>query len=884
MNCKKFPRLVSTLIFTVVLAVISLNATVEAAGRVDQPLLSGWRFAFGDAYTEAVNTDDSNWQQVDLPHTWNRVGGYATKTANDNDRKGNGWYRLNFDAPAVQSSGNRAWLQFDGASVVTDIWLNGIALGRHDGGVSGFRFDVTDAIRPGKNLLVVRTDNTDPATPGAATAETIPMSGDWFMYGGLYRKVSLITVNAVHIDLADHGGPGVYAQTLSLEKGRARIAVTTKVRNDSSQQALIKLRAELVNDKGVIVATSTQTLTLTAKKTNETQALLSVTHPRLWNGVPDPYLYKLRVSVLSGKAVLDTVEQDFGIRTIRFDPDQGFFLNGQKLVLKGVSRHQEVAGKGWAASDEDVEKDYALVAELGANTIRLAHYEHSQFSYDIADRMGLIVWAELPYVNTAAPIGKTETTPNFAANAEHQLRELIRQNYNHASIAVWSVANEPNLLATYMPVKPLTLPLIERLVGVAKTEDASRPAVVASCCGTLPGDAQPGNKAQGLDSPPEAVDVFGINIYFGWYYGAATDMGAYLDSVHAHYSGKTFGITEYGAGGALTQHSDNPQGGPINAIGRPQPEEFQSYFHEQSWPQIRARSYLWGSWVWNMFDFGSAQRQEGDLIDTNTKGLISYDRQTRKEAFYYYKAQWNPEPMLYLTGHRYVDRASPVADVKAYSNAPRARLSLNGKDLGSTECLDRICMWRNVALAQGENRLVAEATLNGKTLSDSVTWQRSAGPGTYRILAGQLAVTQTKDGLYGSDNFFKGGQGAFLNPPLRGPAKPPKVVAGASDQRLYMTYRSGQFAYELVLPDGDYVLTLRFTEPVTDQLPGKRVFDVLVQGSTLLKDIDLVTAAGGSLKALERVVPVQVKNGMLRMEFVPKAGEPIISSFSLIPH
>jgi beta-galactosidase len=848
--------------------------------RTSTALTDGWRFAFGGELTE--KSDDSHWQTVTLPHTWNRIGGHPVKAQDANDTKGKGWYRLNFKAPAGTAKPRRTWLQFDGASIVSEVWLNGVHLGRHFGGVSGFRFDVSDAIHPGDNQLVVSTDNSAPEKKGSITAETLPMGGDWFMYGGLYRKVSLVTTDPVHIDLADEGGPGVYARTLSIDGGHARVEVVAKVRNDGSAPRSVSVRTALVDGHGRTVASKTQALPAAAAGPGVAKVVLDVAKPHLWNGVADPYLYQLQVDVLSDGKPVDRVTQHVGIRTMRFDPDQGFFLNGLHLALHGVNRHQESGASGWATTDSELERDYAIIRDIGANTVRLAHYQHSQAEYDLADRMGLVVWAEMPLVLLSAPYGQPEATPGFIANAEQHLRELIRQNFNHPSIAVWSVANEPNIASVWMPLKVQTLPLLKRLAALARAEDPSRAPALASCCGTIPGDLMPGTKGKGLDAPPEAVDVFGINVYYGWYYSSVSDLSPYLDQVHAQYPRKTFGVTEYGAGGALSQHSDNPLGGPVDMGGRPHPEELQSYVHENTWPQLRDKPYLWGTWLWNMFDFASASRQEGDLVDTNDKGIVSFDRQVKKESFYYYKAHWNPEPMIYLAGHRYTDRASPVADVRAYSNAPRARLSVNGKDLGSVPCVERVCVWHGVALAQGDNQMLVEALLNSRKLSDSAVWKRTEGPGSYRILAGQVAVTDTHAGLYGSDNFFTGGQGQFLNTPVRGVPPPAKVVVGAADQKLYLTYRTGRFAYELPLPNGDYDLTLRFVEPVEDKAAGKRVFDVLVQGQPALANLD-IAAQAGTMKAFERTVPMHVSDGKGRIEFVPKGGEAILSSLSVAP-
>jgi beta-galactosidase len=875
-----FRRLAGLLVACMVQGALAQPLPAAGYGRTEMPLVDGWRFAFGEQHNE--QSDASRWQVVQLPHSWNRIGGHSVKAPDANDLRGKGWYRLQFKADATVQKPRRSWLQFNGASIVSDVWLNGVHLGRHAGGVAGFRFDASDALRQGENLLVVCTDNTAPDTKGSVTSETLPMGGDWFMYGGLYRQVSLVTTAPAHVELGDHDGPGVYARTVSLDAARARVEVVTKVRNDAGTEQALQVRVSLVDAKGKRVASDTQPLSLPAAALGETRSIVDVARPRLWNGVADPYLYKVRVDLLGGGSSLDTVVQNFGIRTMRFDPDQGFFLNGKQLALRGVNRHQETGANGWASTGAELERDYAIIKEIGANTVRLAHYQHAQEEYDLADRMGLIVWAEIPLVQLSAPYGEPAATPGFVANAEQHLRDLIRQNYNHPSIAVWSIANEPNIGNVWMNPKPPTVPLLERLAALARAEDPSRPPVLASCCGTLPGSLMPGTPGKGLDSPPAAVDVFGVNVYFGWYYADVADLSAYLDQVHAFYPNKAISVTEYGAGGALSQHTDNPLGGPLIAGGRPHPEGFQSYIHERTWIQLRDKPYLWGSWLWNMFDFGTAIRKEGDLVDTNDKGIVSFDRSVKKESFYFYKAHWNAQPMLYLAGHRYTDRASPVTDVKAYSNAPYARLSVNGRDLGRVDCVERICLWRDVVLAKGDNEMVVTASSKGKALRDRAVWRRADGPGTYRVLAGQLGVTRTSAGLYGSDNFFSGGEGKLLNEPVRFNAPPPKVVTGAVDQAMYLSYRSGRFSYALAVPDGEYTLTLRFVEPVEHQPAGKRVFDVRVQGSVALADLD-IAAVAGTMTAYERSVPLRVTDGKAVIELLPKTGAAILSSFSIDP-
>jgi beta-galactosidase len=535
---------------------------------------------------------------------------------------------------------------------VTDVWLNGKHLGQHKGAFARFRFDATDALKfGGDNLLVVRADNSKAQTPGSPTAEVIPISGDWPMYGGLYRSVALVLTHAVHVDMLDFGGPGVYAHTATADANSASVEVLTRLKNDSDQNAALHVMTSVVDDKGKTVG-SAVSVRIATGAAGETRQTINVVNPRLWNGTADPYLYTVRVQVRDKSgAILDEVTQPLGIRTVRIDASSGFYLNDKPVRLHGVSRHQDLQGKGWALDTEELRRDMALIREIGANTVRFAHYQHHSYSYQLADENGFIAWAEIPLVNRTAPLESENTTPAFAANAEQQLRELIRQNYNHPSIAVWSIGNEMNLDAAKGRTVSNAGPLLKQLHAVVKSEDALRPSTLADCCGSVPSEAR-----KGLDTVAGITDVIGFNRYFGWYTGEVGGLTNELTRLHQLYPNQALSVSEYGAGGALTQHSDDPGGGPIHAFGRPHPEEFQSAILEASWRQIDALPFVWASWVWNMFDFSNDARMEGDLIDTNDKGLVTFDRQTKKDAFYFYKANWSAEPVLYIAGRRYADR------------------------------------------------------------------------------------------------------------------------------------------------------------------------------------------------------------------------------------
>jgi beta-galactosidase len=602
---------------------------------------------------------------------------------------------------------------------------------------------------------------------------------------------------------------------------------------------------------------------------------LHVYRPRLWQGVKDPYLYELIMTVRSSQGqLLDQVVQPLGVRSLSIDADKGLSLNGEHLFLKGASMHQDRPVKGWAISHADQAQDFELLGDMGANAVRLAHYQHDQFSYELADELGILVWAEIPLVNKVSFDGSPANVA-LAANARQQLTELIRQNYNHPSIAFWSIANEIDLTATQIKGPSKVAPLLKSLDLLAKQEDPSRFTAFADCCeqpaaGTAPRDAIVG-----------IADAVGYNRYFGWYRGQFDDFGAMLDEAHARHPALPIAVSEYGAGAALTQHTDDPAGGSINPHGRPHPEEFQNLYHEASWNTLRSRPFLWGVFIWNMFDFSSDSRREGDLTDINEKGLVSYDRQTRKDAFYFYRANWSSQPTLHLVGRRYVDRAYSVVDVKAYSNAALSRLWLNDRDQGTTSCTGGICQWHSVHLLPGTNDLRATAEIGGTALIDTLQWTFSGSTNSVRIKAGDISGYVSKDGdHYGSDTYFSGGAPGGINAPDSPVSQWIKVAA--DDFGLYDKFREGAFSYRIPVSSGRYRVTLKFEEPAADAA-GAREFDVLVNGKILLARFDIFAAAGGKLKGVDREFDAASRDGELLIEFRPLKGRALVSALSITP-
>ncbi len=874
-----------------VIAVMAAPAAAQSERSV-VPLAQGWEFQRGGDVDPAQAAQAAgSWERVSVPHTWNRVGYYMPDPQTHLNRaesvdkyQGVGWYRMTFTPPAMDA-GQRAWLQFDAASRTAEVWLNGQRIGGHKGGFSRFRLDATRALRAGQaNTLLVKVDNTQPAQ-GSSTADILPLAGDFFVHGGLYRPVSLIVTNAVHVDMLDAGGSGIFATTKSIDAAMAKVDVRVRIRNDGTKTQAVNAVVRLIDAGGKTVATGTRRIPLRADSASESVETLSVATPHLWNGVADPYLHRLVVEIATPSgALLDRIEQAFGIREMRADPARGFLLNGKPLRLQGVGYHQDREGKGWATAPADIEQDFAIMREMGVNSIRLTHYQHGQVIHDLADRYGMVLWDEIPLVSRWTWGDDAVASAGLRDDARQQLRELIRQNGNHASVFNWGIANEvdfgkslPAFITTSKDTPaPDPLPLLRELNALAKSEDPSRATALATCCeGRLLGSAD-------IPITAEAADLGGANRYFGWYYGQPGDLGKHLDSLRALRPNQPVSVTEYGAGGATTIHTDNPLGGKVDQRGRNQPEEYESYIHETAWATLSAKPYLWGTWLWNSFDFATTVRREGDAIDINTKGLVTYDRKIRKDAYYFYKANWTATPTVHVAGRRYVDRAYPAADVRVYSNAPRTDLLVNDRVVGTlSACPQMICAWSNVALAAGANRIVARGVFPTGAVDDAIEWRVAADAArSVRIDSGALVAPEIAGKHYGSDAFFDGGSFGDINAYSGyGPRPEKKVVAGTPEGAVAETYREGRFGYRVPLANGRYAVELSFVEPAL--AAGARQFDVVANGKRAIAALDIAAVAGAPLTRVTRRIVVPVTDGMLDLKFVPIKGDAIVSGIEI---
>lgn len=660
------------------------------AQRHDQLLNDNWQFRFGH------QVEKNTVARVDLPHTWNAQDALSGRT---DYKRGLGHYERRLFVPA-DWKGQRLYLRFEGANSIADLFVNGRHAGQHRGGYGAFVFEITDFVNYGKaNTLRVSVNN-------AETLELMPLVGDFNFYGGLYRDVHLVRTGPTCISLLDHGSSGIRLVQDSVSKDYAAIRALVALSNgsDTATQAEVLLRL-LDGDREV--AAQRLTLTLPPDSSVEGSLPVSLRRPHLWDGRRDPFRYRAEVSLWRNGHEVDRVEQPLGLRYYHIDPERGFFLNGRHLPLRGVCRHQDRSEVGNALRREHHDEDAAIMAEMGANAVRLAHYPQAEYFYDLMDRYGFIVWAEIPFVG---PGGYSDegfvNLPAFRQNGREQLVELIRQHYNHPSIVVWGLFNELSMRGDD-PV-----PYIKELNDLAHHEDPTRLTVAAS------------NTDGALNF---VTDAMAWNRYDGWYGGTPAGLGQWLDHMHTTHPDLRIAISEYGAGASLYHQQDTLVKTVATSFWHP--ENWQTHYHMANWREISARPFVWGSFIWNLFDFGAAHRHEGDRVGINDKGLVSFDRRTRKDAFYFYKANWNKEvPLLYLAERRCTRRTRPVQTFMAFTNQPEAELFVNGTSCGhaKTDLLGTV-RWNGVRLRPGENEVRVVSGRGTHRLTDGYTCTLETG-------------------------------------------------------------------------------------------------------------------------------------------------------------
>ena len=583
--------------------------------RNDVLMNQGWTFTY----------HDGSKHNVDIPHTWNNLDG---QDGGNDYWRGTLTYEKDFPAPAFDKDTQDVYLEFRGVNASAKVTLNGQVVATHDGGYSTFRANVTDVLQA-ENHIVVEADNS-------VNDRVYPQKADFTFYGGIYRDVHVIVLNKNHFDMDHFGGPGI--AVLADVKGKD---ADVWVRTWHNAKGTVSI--ELKDAEGTVVATGEGT---------DTHIALKNVH--LWDGVVDPYLYTCEATLTVDGVAVDKVTTTFGARYFRVDPKEGFFLNGRSYPLRGVSRHQDWKGIGNALHKEHHDTDMAMIVEMGVNTVRLAHYQHDQYFYDLCDKYGMVVWAEIPYIS--------EHMPNGRANTISQMKELIVQNYNHPCICTWGISNEITIStkdkADMMDNHRVLNDLIHEM-------DPSRPTTLAcyAMCG-------PFNRVA-----HDVSDIVSWNLYLGWYVPGLVLNDLWIDFFHAVYPNRCLGYSEYGCEAMTNLHSSHPK-------REDQTEEYQAVYHEYLLRCFDKRPFMWATHVWNMFDFAADARDQGGEAGMNHKGLVTFDRKIRKDSFYLYKCWWNKEPMVHICSKRYVDRCETTTKVKVYSNQPKVTLFVDGKKFG----------------------------------------------------------------------------------------------------------------------------------------------------------------------------------------------------------
>lgn len=750
-----------SLVVLFVLAVVSFSSRA-LAGRENIPLKDDWSFIKSDA---ELMTSSASWEKISVPHTWNALDGQigpalvsdkqdtlpvvdeaaeqeaaakraAANRANKKSISGNVpegkdpstqngyfrgacWYEHKLEIPAEWKDKKRVFVRIEAAGTVAKVYINKTMIGEHRGGFTAFCYELTDRLRyGGANELRVQVDNS-------YRDDLPPLSGDFNLYGGLYRPVKLIVTDKVCVSPLDYASSGVYLTTKSLDAKEATVNVRTIVSNgiksgDFSKQTDrtpgvagiedvaqndakengntdVIIETEIKDVNGNVVAKVSSQSSIPYKTAQPVTQSLIIPSPHRWNGRKDPYLYTATVSIQCNGVIVDKVSQQLGLRTFAITQKDGFLLNDDPYPVHGVCRHQDVRNKGWAVSLDDELRDASIMKEMGVTAVRNGHYPQSEDWHRINDREGVLLWDEVSLVN------ETRATRSFWNNSEECLREMVHQLYNHPSVVWWGIFNELG----NRPMPPSN-PELAHLQTVVKEIDPSRIVVAASC--------RPGNSFN------QITEQMAFNHYPAWYHPSLPSaMEAYIQQRYDE-MGRRIAISEYGAGANISHHLEGAIKQP-DPRGAFHPEEYQAFCHEGEWAVMKDNPQLWGSFVWNMFDFAAKSRKEGNTPSLNDKGLVTHDRRFKKDAFYFYKANWNPDPMVYITSRRAINRTQSVTDVKVYSNCPEVELTVNGKSLGRLKPgPTKIVIWPKVQLSSGKNNIEALGISDTTKVQDAITW------------------------------------------------------------------------------------------------------------------------------------------------------------------
>ncbi|MFV0540998.1 MAG: glycoside hydrolase family 2 protein [Aestuariibaculum sp.] len=670
---------------------ITVMPIFSQEGRKVEQFSDGWEFKKGPFSTNPLTFMDGwddKWKSVKIPHTWNAKD---MQIEHGKFYQGDAYYRKHYVVGNSQK-GKRLFLKFEGVGQVADLYVNHTFVGTHKGGYSAFSFEITKAVKYGEdNEFLLKVSNEE-------RKDVIPINHNLFgVYGGIHRPVWLIATGKINIDVTDYASPGVYISQELINKNKAQISVKVKLSSKLKDIKTIRLEHRIFDKSGNLVAQNTNPVKISPQGTQIFSSTLTLNKPHLWHGRKDPYLYKVETVIKDDNEVLDKMVQPLGIKQVEIVANKGVFLNGEKYPMYGVCRHQDWWELGNALENKHHDIDLDMIMEMGVTTVRLAHYQQSDYFYSKCDSLGLLVWAEVPFVNRVSG----EEGPN----AKLQLKELIRQNYNHPSIYVWGLHNE-----VYKP-HDYTAQLTKEMHDLAKLEDPTRYTVAVNGYGHM-------------DHPVNRnADIQGMNRYYGWYEGKMGDLEKWAKGLKQEYPEHKIMLTEYGAGGNpnhQTEFIDDTW-----EYWKPfYPETYQTKTHEIQWGIIKNNPNILSSYLWNMFDFCVPKWNNGGIEARNHKGLVTFDRTVKKDGFYWYKANWSDQPVLYIAERRMVEREKQITHIKVYSNLGEPKVYLNGEQLpkpkiGTTEVH---YIFENVKLKKGENAVKAIIENSGKTFEDEVKW------------------------------------------------------------------------------------------------------------------------------------------------------------------
>lgn len=847
-----------------------LSDTVSIPGSRSKISLNGdWKFSLENAMgSERIGLNDKSWTSVTLPHTWNAQDAFDDEPGY---RQGNGWYRRNLEIDD-KLRGKQLFVKFEGANQIAEVFVNGNLVGRHVGGYTAFCFDITDFVdfsrAKNTNLLAVRVNNS-PASeiPPSSTA-------DFNFYGGIYRDVFLISTDPVHLAVNDYASTGVYIDTPLVSEEKASVRIRGKVANDLREKRKVKIKNTLFDAKNIKIAESESVVEIEPKKEADfEQTILEIKKPALWS--PDsPNLYRVRTELYDGDRLIDTVENPLGFRWFSFDVEKGFFLNGKPLKLIGANRHQDYQGLGNAMPDELSVRDLEIIKNQGMNWVLLAHYPHDPSVLDAADRLGLIVWEELPILRQ---IG---TSPSYAEISKQMLIEMIRQNYNHPSVVFWCYMNEIFLrMRSEAGYTKQVVDLAKELEEIARREDPNRLTAISM---NRPYTKNDPYEESGLTSIPQ---VLGWHLYFGWYYGKPEEIGGFLDDYHKRYPNRKILVSEYGADSDSRIHSMTPTIKDYST-------EWAQLFHESAVEQMMKREYLGGFGVWNAFDFGSESRVDS-TPHINKKGIFTFDRKPKDVAFYY-QARFLSKPILHIAAREWNKRRgkqNETTQIKVYTNLTEVELFLNGKSVGKKKIdSTRIGVW-NFPLKQGINKIEASGIAGTQSIKDETEIQFSETTTILKSTSEKFTELAIDTGasiefidsagvVWESDQPYTPNGWGYLDDLGASNSRADQNILGTVDDPLYQTYREGLKGYRFDVPSGEYEIDLRFAEPLNLR-SGRRVFSVSVNGKLVITDLDLAREAKSFNPVVKKFKAFSAAKDGLTITFAPINGKPVLSGIKV---